>query len=252
MSAIHQPEYAPDLLRKHEMMHAFIDVPLVLIVETDASLVSSMTAYLQTNGFRVISSPSCADAIARTRLDPPDVIVINHRLPAIDGVELCAALRNESEVPILMSSALTEDLDLVIGLDSGADDYMSTPLSMRELVARLRALVRRSSWRRTSVTHARVVIGDLELDERGRIVWRAGQEIALKPKEFDLLKYLARNLGRVVTRDQILELVWGYDFVGGTRTVDVHVRWLREKLEEDPSRPRYLLTVRGVGYMLVG
>jgi DNA-binding response OmpR family regulator len=133
----------------------------------------------------------------------------------------------------------------------GADDYLTKPFSMRELVARVRALLRRSGARPAAEEASRLTAGSLELDLRGRTVSKRGQEIALKPKEFDLLFFLAKNAGQVFTREQVLEHVWGYEFFGGSRTVDVHVRWLREKLEEDPGQPRHLLTVRGVGYKFV-
>jgi DNA-binding response OmpR family regulator len=150
-----------------------------------------------------------------------------------------------------MLTARDEDIDKIIGLEVGADDYLTKPFSMRELMARVRALLRRAGVRAAPADAPRISAGSLELDLRGRTVRREGEEVLLKPKEFDLLFYLARNAGQVFTREQLLENVWGYEFFGGSRTVDVHVRWLREKLEQDPARPQHLLTVRGVGYKFI-
>jgi DNA-binding response OmpR family regulator len=150
-----------------------------------------------------------------------------------------------------MLTAKGEEIDRVIGLEMGADDYLTKPFSMRELVARVRALLRRSETRVPRDDPSRISAGALELDARGRTLTRGGETIALKPKEFDLLFFLAKNAGQVFTREQLLEQVWGYEFFGGSRTVDVHMRWLREKLEERPGQPAHLLTVRGVGYKFV-
>jgi DNA-binding response OmpR family regulator len=176
--------------------------------------------------------------------------VLDLMLPKMDGLEVCRRLRAESDVPILMLTAKSEEMDKVIGLELGADDYLTKPFSMRELMARVKALLRRSGSREDADV-SRIVAGELELDARGRTVRRAGREVILKPKEFDLLFFLAKNAGQVFTREQVLEHVWAYDFFGGSRTVDVHIRWLREKLEATPSRPRHLLTIRGVGYKFV-
>ena len=169
----------------------------------------------------------------------------------MDGLEVCRRLRAESDVPILMLTARTEEADKVIGLELGADDYLTKPFGMRELVARLRALVRRGQAQAPCVWSSVISVEGLEIDQRGRSVRRDGGEIPLKPEEFDLLFHLASHPGQVFTRQQLLEQVWGYDFFGGSRTVDVHIRWLREKLEETPAEPRHLLTVRGVGYKFV-
>jgi DNA-binding response OmpR family regulator len=150
-----------------------------------------------------------------------------------------------------MLTAKSEEFDKVVGLEIGADDYLTKPFSMRELMARVRALLRRSGARAPSEEAPQITAGTLTLDPRGRTVQRAGVEVQLKPKEFDLLFFLAKNAGQVFTREQLLEHVWGYEFFGGSRTVDVHVRWLREKLEEEPGSPKHLLTVRGVGYKFV-
>jgi DNA-binding response OmpR family regulator len=172
-------------------------------------------------------------------------------LPKMDGLEVCRRVRAESEVPIIILTARSEEMDRVVGLELGADDYLTKPFSVRELTARIRALLRRSTQRQRTEDTERILIDDLQLDPRGRTVQRRGREITMKPKEFDLLCFLARNTDQVFTRQQLLERVWGYEFYGSGRTVDVHIRWLREKIEDDPSQPRHLLTMRGVGYKFV-
>jgi DNA-binding response OmpR family regulator len=191
------------------------------------------------------------EGLQAARRGNPDVIVLDLMLPRMDGIEVCRRLRADSDVPIIMLTAKSEELDRVVGLEIGADDYLTKPFSMRELMARVRALLRRSGSRTPAEDASQIVAGELALDLRGRTVRRNGTEVQLKPKEFDLLFFLAKNAGQVFTREQLLEHVWGYEFFGGSRTVDVHVRWLREKLEETPGIPQHLLTVRGVGYKFV-
>ena len=224
---------------------------LVLLIEDEESLVSSLSYYLRKNGFSVISATTGTAGLQAARADHPDVIVLDLMLPGMDGLEVCRRVRSESDVPIIMLTARTEELDRVVGLEVGADDYLTKPFSMRELTARLRALLRRSTRRDEPSPPPVVVVAGIEIDPRGRTVRRQGREVALKPKEFDLLCFLARNPDQVFTRQQLLERLWGYDFDGGSRTVDVHMRWLREKVEDDPAQPRHLLTARGVGYKLV-
>lgn len=223
----------------------------VLVVEDEESLASTLSYNLRKNGFNVVSAGDGVEGLQAARRDHPDVIVLDLMLPKMDGLEVCRRIRVDSDVPILMLTARSEELDKVVGLEMGADDYLTKPFSMRELMARVRALLRRSAGREPVTDGSIIRIDALELDVRGRTVHRDGKEIFLKPKEFDLLFFLAKNAGQVFTRLQLLENAWGYDFFGGSRTVDVHVRWLREKLEETPARPRYILTVRGVGYKFV-
>lgn len=223
---------------------------LVLVVEDEPTLVSAISYNLRRSGFDVISASDGVAGLQAARREHPDLIVLDLMLPKMDGLEVCRRVRAESGVPILMLTARAEEGDRVAGLDLGADDYVPKPFGMRELVARVRALLRRSS----AGDHAEGDVlraGAIEIDLRGRTVRRDGREVPLKPKEFDLLALLAEHAGQVFTRDQILEHAWGYDFLGGSRTVDVHVRWLREKLEDDPARPVHLRTVRGVGYKFV-
>jgi DNA-binding response OmpR family regulator len=223
----------------------------VLVIEDEASLASTLSYNLRKNGFNVSSAADGVEGLQAARRDRPDVIVLDLMLPRMDGLEVCRRIRAESDVPILMLTAKGEELDRVVGLEMGADDYLTKPFSMRELLARVRALLRRAGARPAGDDASRISAGPIELDARGRTVTRDGVEIALKPKEFDLLFFLAKNAGQVFTREQLLQRVWGYDFFGGSRTVDVHIRWLREKLEENPSKPRHLLTVRGIGYKFV-
>ena len=223
----------------------------VLVIEDEASLVSALSYNLRKNGFNVTSASDGFEGLQAARREHPDVIVLDLMLPKMDGLEVCRRIRADSDVPILMLTAKSEELDKVVGLEMGADDYLTKPFSMRELMARVRALLRRATAREGSEDSARVTAGAIELDPRGRTVWRDGVEVSFKPKEFDLLFFMVKNAGQVFTREQLLEQVWGYDFFGGSRTVDVHVRWLREKLEDLPSSPRHLLTVRGVGYKFV-
>jgi DNA-binding response OmpR family regulator len=223
----------------------------VLVVEDEASLASTLSYNFRKNGFNVISAADGVEGLQAARRESPDLVVLDLMLPKMDGLEVCRRLRATSDVPILMLTAKGEELDRVVGLEMGADDYLTKPFSMRELLARVRALLRRSSGRAAAEDASRISAGPLELDLRGRTVKREGSEVALKPKEFDLLFYLARHAGQVFTREQLLEHVWGYEFFGGSRTVDVHMRWLREKIECNPGQPRYLMTVRGVGYKFV-
>jgi len=225
--------------------------PTVLVVEDEAALASSLSYNLRKAGFNVLAAADGVTGLHEARRARPDVVVLDIMLPKMDGLEVCRRLRAESDVPILMLTARSEELDKVVGLEVGADDYLTKPFGMRELMARVRALLRRAAARASDEEMPRIVAGELELDLRGRTVRRAGREIALKPKEFDLLFFLAQHAGQVFTREQLLERVWGYEFFGGSRTVDVHVRWLREKLEPEPSRPMHLLTIRGVGYKFV-
>jgi DNA-binding response OmpR family regulator len=223
----------------------------VLVVEDERTLASTLSYNFRKNGFNVISATDGLEGLQAARRDNPDVIVLDLMLPGMDGIEVCRRVRADSNVPILMLTAKSEEVDKVVGLEMGADDYLTKPFSMRELRARVRALLRRSGGRTSPAEGSRITAGRLVLDPRGRTVVRDGREIALKPKEFDLLHFLAKNAGQVFTREQLLEHVWGYEFFGGSRTVDVHVRWLREKLEQEPGRPQHLLTVRGVGYKFV-
>jgi len=227
----------------------------VLVVDDEATLVDTIRYNLRREGYEVQVAGEGNEAIRLARASSPDLVVLDLMLPGLDGLEVCRQLRRESTVPILMLTAKDDEVDKIVGLEVGADDYMTKPFSMRELLARVRAMLRRSrmAQQATDADGAQAVrSGDLEADPLQRRVVLREKSLQLKPKEFDLLVYLMQQRGRVLTRDQLLEKVWGYTFGGDTRTVDVHIRWLREKIEEDPGTPCRLETVRGVGYRFVG
>lgn len=225
-------------------------MPRVLIVEDEPVLLETLVYNLWREGYEPLTARNGRDALSIARKDRPDLILLDLMLPELSGLDVCRTLRQEGmTVPILMLTARDQEIDKVVGLELGADDYLTKPFSMRELMARIGALLRRVHRLEAAQTDAAVLqAGPLTLDLRARRLQRDGDVIALKPKEFDLLAFFLRHPGRVWSREQLLEQVWGYDFPGDTRTVDVHVHWLRQKIEPDPSNPRYLLTVRGAGY----
>jgi two-component system, OmpR family, alkaline phosphatase synthesis response regulator PhoP len=216
----------------------------VLVVEDEASIASFVAAYLKNAGYAVRTTASGAEALKLVASEKPALVVLDLMLPDMDGVEVCKRIRQTTDLPVLMLTARDEDVDKIIGLEVGADDYMTKPFNPRELVARVRAILRRATTEREKGESAVLVHGDLTVDA-GRREARVGeQEIQLAPKEFDLLWELLDHRGLVLTRDQLLERVWGYTFAGDTRTVDVHVRQLRRKLGEGSP----IVTVWGVGY----
>jgi DNA-binding response OmpR family regulator len=222
----------------------------ILVVDDEPTLVATLRYNLEREGFEVSTAADGEEALSKARTQRPDLIVLDLMLPVLSGYEVCRILQKETAVPILMLTARSDEVDKVVGLEIGADDYVTKPFSMRELMARVRALLRRAERPAAADEAERLSAGDLTVDLPRRVVTRDGQPVALKPKEFDLLVFFLRYRGRVFTREQLLEQIWGYDFAGDTRTVDVHVRWLREKTEENPSSPKRLVTVRGVGYRL--
>lgn len=227
----------------------------ILVVEDEPTLVETLAYNLNRQGYAVVTATDGHAALAVARREQPDLIVLDLMLPGLDGFEVCRILRQEMNAPILMLTARTDEVDRVVGLEMGADDYLTKPFSMRELLARVKALLRRVRLMREEAATAsaptsseRIEVGDLVIDLARRELTREGQLIHLKPKEYDLLVFLVRHAGIVLSRDLILERVWGWDFDGDSRTVDVHVRWLREKIEPDPAHPTRIVTVRGVGY----
>jgi DNA-binding response OmpR family regulator len=217
----------------------------ILLVEDDPTLRTTLAMALEANGYAVDQLADANSLTNHVLKSAPEVVILDVMLPGLDGLSACRALRTAgAETPVLMLSARGGDIDKIVGLEAGADDYVTKPFSTGELLARVRALLRRVPATRTT----RLESGDLELDVVGRRVRRAGQEIRLTHKEFNLLAELMRNRGVVLSRDLLLEKVWGYDYIGDSRTVDVHVRWLREKIEDDPSAPVRIATVRGIGY----
>lgn len=222
----------------------------VLIVEDEESLLFTLAHSMKREGYHVLTASRGDDGLKLAREQKPDLIVLDVMLPGIDGIQICRLLRRDSDVPIIMLTALGGESDRVAGLDIGADDYMPKPFGIRELMARTRALLRRSGPRATPDTGPSLVMsGDLSVDRERREVLRKGKVLRMKPKEFELLLFFLQHPGRVFSREQILDEVWGYDFYGGPRTVDVHVRWLRQKIEEDAAVPVRLKTVRGSGYL---
>jgi len=223
----------------------------ILIVEDEPTLVATLRYNFEREGFQVTTAGDGEQALSAARDEHPDLIILDLMLPKMDGLDVCRMLRRDMATPILMLTAKTEEVDKVVGLEIGADDYVSKPFGMRELIARVRALLRRAEQRPQSGNES-LSVGDIAVDTARRQAFRAGQPLPLKPKEYELLAFMLRNRGRAFTRDQLLNQVWGYDFAGDSRTVDVHVRWLREKIEEEPSKPARLITVRGTGYRFDG
>jgi DNA-binding response OmpR family regulator len=221
----------------------------VLLVDDEPTLVATLKYNLEREGYRVITAADGEKAIAAARAERPELIILDLMLPVMDGLEVCRILRRETSQPILMLTARGEEVDKVVGLELGADDYVTKPFGMRELLARVRALLRRTA---APEPDEDLVSGDLTFDLKRREVRRDGRVLDLKPKEIDLLLYFARNRGRAFSREQLLREVWGYDFYGDSRTVDVHVSWLRHKIEAEPHHPARLVTVRGVGYRFEG
>jgi two-component system alkaline phosphatase synthesis response regulator PhoP len=236
----------------------------ILVIDDESVLVETIAYNLEQAGYQVITAGDGTSALQAAHRELPDLIILDIMLPEMDGLEVCRQLRRESSTattPIMMLTAKGDEIDKVVGLEVGADDYVTKPFGRRELLARVRALLRRADYvpldaekpaqeatDETSRANRELVAGPLRIDLAGRRVNCRDQELELQPKQFELLTYLVRNRGTVLTRDQLLHNVWGYDYAGDTRTVDVHVRWLREKLEEDPANPRLIQTVRGVGY----
>jgi DNA-binding response OmpR family regulator len=216
----------------------------VLVVEDESSIASFVALYLKNAGYAVRTASNGADALAQVAASQPALIVLDLMLPDIDGIEVCRRIRKTSDIPILMLTARDEDVDKIIGLEVGADDYLTKPFNPRELVARVKSILRRATPERRQIESKQLRHGDLVIDAGRREVRVGEEEIQLAPKEFDLLWELLDHRGLVLTRDQLLERVWGYTFAGDTRTVDVHVRQLRRKLGD--ASP--IVTVWGVGY----
>ena len=222
----------------------------ILVVDDESTLRETLVEALELEGYRAIPAADGREAIVRFRAEQPDLVLLDVMLPELSGVEVCRILRAESSVPIIMLTARDGEVDKVVGLELGADDYVTKPFSLRELTARIRAIFRRAEQAAaTQALPPLVDLGRVQLDLAGHRLLRDGTPVPLKPKAFELLAFLVRNPGQVFTRDQLLERVWGYDYAGETRTVDVHVHWLRSELEEDPGSPKVLQTVRGVGYV---
>jgi len=227
----------------------------ILVVEDDRNLLDTLEYNLRREDYEVITAVDGEQALESARKENPDVIILDIMLPELSGLEVCRILRKEMTVPILMLTARNEEVDKIIGLEIGADDYMTKPFSMRELLARIRAMLRRTEMtllQQPAPEEKLLKINELEIDTDRHLVTFKGKELDMSPKVYDLLVFLATNKGIVFNREQLLEKVWGYDYAGDTRTVDVHIRWLRQKIEANPSKPEKLITVRGAGYKLAG
>lgn len=221
----------------------------ILIVEDEPTLRETLAEALEADGFAVVQAADGCAALERFRTEEPDLVLLDLMLPKLSGLEVTRQIRAESSVPIVMLTARDAEVDKVVGLELGADDYVTKPFSFRELSARLRAVLRRGEQAGTPLPPL-VDLGPIKVDLAGHRVLRDGAELPMKPKVFDLLAFLLRHPGQVVSRDQLLEQVWGYDYPGETRTVDVHIHWLRSAVEPEPSNPTLIQTVRGVGYVL--
>ncbi|HLA25383.1 MAG TPA: response regulator transcription factor [bacterium] len=225
-------------------------MPKILVVDDEETMVRSLATLLGAEGYEVMTASDGPRALAAARAQRPELIVLDIMLPGVDGMEVCRQIRAWSTVPIIMLTAKTAEVDTVVGLEVGADDYVTKPFSPRELVARVKAQLRRVQMLASHAEGDRFEAGDVAMDIGRRHVTVAGREVVLSPKEFDLLRVLLSHAGRVLGRDFLLNQVWGEDFFGDTRTLDVHIRWLREKIEDDPGRPQRIQTVHGVGYRL--
>lgn len=223
----------------------------ILLVEDERALREALADALASEGFIVSQAETGAAGLAAFRASPPDLILLDLMLPEMGGIEVCRAIRGNSQVPIIMVTAKASEADRISGLNLGADDYVTKPFSSRELVARIRAILRRADSGSTPVAlGGRLRIAEAEVDLEGQRVLRSGSPVHLKPKAFQLLTFLIENAGRVYTREQLLDKVWGYDYAGETRTVDVHMHALRQAIEATPAEPVALQTVRGIGYVL--
>ena len=222
----------------------------ILVVEDEPTLRETLAEALEAEGFEVRTAGDGQAAVAQFREHRPDLLLLDLMLPGMSGMDVCRIVRAESNVPIVMLTARDSEVDKVVGLELGADDYVTKPFSLRELSARIRGIFRRGDQLTAAQLPSLVDLGAVRVDLAGHRILRDGQEVPVKPKVFELLAFLLRHPGQVLSRDQLLEHVWGYDYPGETRTVDVHVHWLRAAVEPDPTDPALIQTVRGAGYVL--
>ncbi len=224
----------------------------IVVVEDEDNLLEALRYNLAKEGYDVATADNGRDGLALATGVGPALVILDIMLPEMDGLDVCRNIRGDSDVPILMLTAKGEEVDKVVGLELGADDYVVKPFSMRELLARVRALLRRPRYDADSPSAKVLISGNLELDPSSHTVKLDSIDLDLKPREFDLLALLMARKGKVYTRHEILDRLWGQDYIGDTRTVDVHVRWLREKVEPNPGNPERIVTIRGVGYRFQG
>lgn len=227
-------------------------MPTLLLIEDDRRIAEPVARTLTGLGYQVLTEADGVSGLRTALGQSCDLIILDIMLPGMDGWEVCKAVRQKSVVPILMLTALGDEVDRILGLELGADDYLTKPFSTRELIARVKALLRRVEFDAArQQPDSALSVGDLRIDLERRQVFKSGRELALRFKEFELFSLLVTQPGEVVTRAEIFDKVWGTDWLGDMRTLDVHIRWLREKIEDDPGNPRFIQTVRGVGYRFV-
>jgi DNA-binding response OmpR family regulator len=223
-----------------------------LLVDDEPLITDSLSYSLRKEGYEVKAVGDGSVVLAEVQEYAPDLVVLDLMLPGMSGLEICQRLRAKSTIPVIMLTARGEEIDRVLGLEIGADDYLAKPFSFRELLARIRSILRRVEMDRQSTQFQQIVLGKLSLDPVARRVHKEDGEVQLSAREFDLLSVLMRNAGRALSREELLAEVWGSDWIGDPRTLDVHVRWLRLKIEDDPASPVYIQTVRGHGYRFAG
>ncbi len=224
----------------------------ILLVDDEPLITDSLSYSLKREGFEVKAVGDGEQALKELHDFSPDLLVLDIMLPGMNGLEVCRRVRATGSTPVIMLTARGEEMDRILGLEVGADDYLAKPFSFRELLARIRSILRRVEMDRQTSQFQPVTVGNLTIDPIARRAFRGAQELQLSAREFDLLSVLMRNAGRALSREQLLGLVWGEDWIGDPRTLDVHVRWLRLKIEEDPAMPTYIQTVRGHGYRFAG
>ncbi len=224
----------------------------ILLIDDDPMITNPLARTLRQHGYEVRVANNGRRGLETAAEMEPEAVILDVMMPEIDGWETCRELRQRSSVPILMLTAMGEEIDRILGLELGADDYITKPFSSRELIARIKALLRRVALDQAIIPNSTLEVNGITLDLDNRCVQKAGEQLALRFKEFELLALLMANVGQVVSRAEIFDKVWGTDWLGDTRTLDVHIRWLREKIEENPSKPDLIQTVRGVGYRFVG
>ncbi|PKM81648.1 MAG: DNA-binding response regulator [Firmicutes bacterium HGW-Firmicutes-14] len=227
--------------------------PLILVVDDESHIVELVRFNLEKGGYRVIEANDGISACNLAKQEKPDLIILDVMLPGMDGLEVCRMIQKDAEtsdIPIIMLTARSEEIDKILGLEIGADDYITKPFSPRELLARVKARLRRAAGKQVNGEGGEgpLKVGGLVIDTGRFEVFMEGTRLELTPKEFELLKILARSRGRVLSREFLLENIWGYEYIGDSRTVDVHIRHLRQKVEDDPANPKYIETVRGIGY----
>ena len=226
------------------------DSARILLIEDERALREALADALAAEGFVVEQAATGGAGLTAFRASPPDLVLLDLMLPEMSGIEICRAIRSNSKVPIIMVTAKASETDRIVGLDLGADDYVTKPFSARELSARIRAVLRRGTATPPPVGQRLLKVGEAEIDLEGQRIMRSGSSVHVKPKAFQLLAFLIQNAGRVYSREQLLDRVWGYDYAGETRTVDVHMHALRQAIEAIPAQPTALQTVRNIGYVL--